>query len=363
MQSESAQFLPRKQLDLFLQALTNKGFQIIAPTPHDGGIQYQPISKSDELAAGYEDNRQYGSAEIYTTNSQRCFSWTTPQQSIKPFTFAAEEPLWQSSHSGTNLTFQTETPNIQPTIVFGVKGCDLAALQIQDAHFYHKPNPDPHYKKRRDNLLLIGMNCFRSDTQCFCHHTNDGPSVAAPCDCLMSELDDGYIIHHANKPITTVLASLDLASASPQQLAQAELETNRAKSNQQNKLPEIKEEELIKQWDHPEWEKIAQTCLSCGNCTAVCPTCFCYREESIPSLNMIDSTQTRSWDSCFTTHHSYIHGVFVRPERTHRYRQWLTHKFGSWQSQFGRTGCTGCGRCSTYCPVGIDPTKILKAIL
>jgi Fe-S-cluster-containing hydrogenase component 2 len=110
-------------------------------------------------------------------------------------------------------------------------------------------------------------------------------------------------------------------------------------------------------FDSPIWEEIATRCLNCANCTLVCPTCFCSTVEDTSDLTGNHAERWRRWDSCFTLEHSYLHGGSVRSSEKSRYRQWLTHKLSTWWDQFGTSGCVGCGRCITWCPVGIDITE------
>jgi ferredoxin len=118
-------------------------------------------------------------------------------------------------------------------------------------------------------------------------------------------------------------------------------------------LPQI----LTDAADDRHWDEIAGRCLTCGNCTMVCPTCFCANIEDTTDLSGNEATRTRRWDSCFSVQFSYIHGGSVRAGEMSRYRQWMTHKLGYWQEQFDVLGCVGCGRCITWCPVGIDITE------
>ena len=113
---------------------------------------------------------------------------------------------------------------------------------------------------------------------------------------------------------------------------------------------------------NPRWESIADRCLACANCTMVCPTCFCNTVDDNLSLDGTHATRTRKWDSCFTMSFSYVHGGSVRPSAAARYRQWMTHKLSAWHDQFGSSGCVGCGRCITWCPVGIDITEEVRTM-
>ena len=114
--------------------------------------------------------------------------------------------------------------------------------------------------------------------------------------------------------------------------------------------------------EHPRWDEVASRCLSCTNCTLVCPTCFCSSVQEVADLSGDHVDRERQWASCFSLDHARMHGHSVRSSTASRYRQWLTHKFASWIDQFGTSGCTGCGRCITWCPVGIDLTEEVAAI-
>ena len=119
---------------------------------------------------------------------------------------------------------------------------------------------------------------------------------------------------------------------------------------------------LYRNYENPRWDDVAKRCLTCGNCTLVCPTCFCTTVEDVTDLTGEHVERWRKLDSCFTMDFSYIHGGSIRSSPRARYRQWMTHKLATWIDQFGTSGCVGCGRCITWCPVGIDITEEAAAI-
>lgn len=354
----AADFLPRSCLSSLFALLQQQGFRLIAPQAVDGAILYRPLQHPDQLPTGIEQVQQPGQYRLIRTDSPRQFSWANGPQALKPLTFAPRETLWRSElNADGSLSFHEEIASPAPTAVIGVRGCDLAALALQDKHFAH----DPYYRQHRDSLLLIAVDCSHPADTCFCASTGDGPDAKAGYDLALIELDDGFLVRAGNERGQTLMGSLPLVRATPGQQEQAEAQHQQA-CQQQRQLPAFEPAQLIHQGQHPAWEAVAEACLSCGNCTSVCPSCFCFSESEAPELDGSASSHQRQWDSCFSEGHSYIHGHRFRPDTKGRYRQWLTHKFGSWVEQYGRSGCTGCGRCISWCPVGIDPLEVLEQL-
>jgi Fe-S-cluster-containing hydrogenase component 2 len=119
---------------------------------------------------------------------------------------------------------------------------------------------------------------------------------------------------------------------------------------------------LLGNLEHERWDQVAGRCLSCANCTMVCPTCFCSSVQEVADLTGDTARREHVWGSCFNDEHPYMNSGAVRKSIKARYRQWLTHKLAGWIDQFGTSGCVGCGRCITWCPVGIDLTEEVAAI-
>jgi len=177
-------------------------------------------------------------------------------------------------------------------------------------------------------------------------------------DIALTELDDGFLIRTKSLQGKQLVEQLPTTEATTFQLSQANKQHEQAVAAQTRSLPShYLKDSLFANLEHPRWKEVGARCLSCGNCTSVCPTCFCHTETEVAELDGKSSAHYRQWDSCFTLGHSYMHSDILRKETHLRYRQWLTHKLGSWHDQYQRSGCVGCGRCITWCPVGIDMTE------
>ena len=357
-------FLPRSQLQRLIDALQAAGRQCIGPVERDGALVFEPIVSAQQLPVGVHDEQSPGSYTLRHSNSPRCFAWANGPQAIKPLTFAPQEPLWRVARDTDGVRFEAVTPESRPIAVIGVRGCDLAALRLQEAHFLDQVAGDPAFRARRDALFIVAMDCAHPAATCFCDSTGDGPAAGEGYDMALSELDDGFLVRVGSMRGQDIVNVLGLASATDAQQEAVREELHQAAAGQPRRLPAADlRNELFARQDHPHWAEVAERCLSCGNCTAVCPTCFCSAYEARPALDGASAAHVREWDSCFSFEHSNLHGHPLRDDIRLRYRQWLTHKLGGWHDQYGRSGCTGCGRCISWCPVGIDLTVEVAALL
>ncbi|MDR4480798.1 MAG: 4Fe-4S dicluster domain-containing protein [Nitrospira sp.] len=356
--------IPKVLLQQLLDVLSAKGYRTVGPVVRDGSVFWDTIRQVADLPLGWRDEQTPGRYRIEQTGSTRIFGVVHGPQSVKPLAFAPREPLLTIERSKGRVSVQPTMPKSEKVAVLGVRACDLAGLAIQDHIFLKDAYRDPYYRIRRDGLFLIAVNCTRALATCFCASMDTGPRASANFDLALTELDEEMLVEAGSEAGREVVRALTCAPASPAQTREAERQIKACAGSQTRQLDRSRlPSALYDAHEHPRWDDVAARCLACGNCTMVCPTCFCHSVEEAPDLTQTGSEQSRLWDSCFTQEHGYIHGKNIRPTIKDRYRMWLTHKLASWIDQFGTSGCVGCGRCITWCPVGIDLTEELPALL
>ncbi len=363
-QPDQAGFLPLALLHVLVAHLMQQGYQCLGPAVENGAIVMREFDAPDGLPRGLLAEQAPGRYRLTTDLQHRYFAWANGPQAIKPRAFAPQETLWRVARDAAGqLRFEAVLPDMPRRAIIGVRACDLAALALQDAHFLREGRRDAHYAQRRDQLFLVAVQCALPAATCFCAATGDGPTPTAGYDLALAELADGFIVVAGTDKGQAVLNELNLSAATSQHIDAAHQQGQVAAAMQARSLPSRNlRDTLMRNLEHPRWDEVAARCLACGNCTAVCPTCFCHAEMDEPALSGESSQHVRQWDSCFGESHGHLHGFNVRPDIRSRYRQWLTHKLATWHDQFGRSGCVGCGRCIAWCPVGIDLTEEVAAL-
>ena len=355
-------FLPREELDQLIQVLIKLGYQVVGPTLDQGAIVYSEIRSADELPRGWIDSQGPGRYRLEQSGDEY-FGYTVGPHSWKRYLFPSHEIVAEAQRTADG--WHMRSPEYDPPryAFLGVRACEIAAIEVQDRTFIGASCSDPFYKARRELALIIAVNCTRAAETCFCTSMGSGPRVRRGFDVALTETPEGFVIECASDAGAAVLKELPIRDVAPCELESAEAARQRAVDQITKRLDtdDIRNL-LLSNLDHPRWDEVATRCLSCTNCTMVCPTCFCSSVTEVSELNGDHVQRERKWDSCFNVDFSYMNGGVVRDAIRPRYRQWLTHKLASWWDQFGTSGCVGCGRCITWCPVGIDLTEEVAAI-
>jgi ferredoxin len=367
-------------LDAIIQRLKQRGFIVIGPTIKDGAIVYNEVSGHKDLPAGWTDEHNAGSYRLLKREDGAFFGYVVGPQSWKKYLFPPTLTLFTVRRNGKGLEIgdgnnpkprdgrQEQSKAQTPKYAFlGIRSCELHAIGIHDKIFSNGEFVNAHYKALREQIFLVAVNCGRGGGTCFCTSMNTGPKATKGFDIVLTEITNE--LGHYFVVETGSERGVELLSKIPHQPA-ADVDRESAERIVQLAAQEMgrsMETENIKQLlmenlDHPLWDEVGRRCLTCANCTMVCPTCFCSTVEDVTDLTGRQAERRRRWDSCFTMDFSYIHGGSIRPSAKARYRQWLTHKLGNWIDQFGTSGCVGCGRCITWCPVGIDITEEIHAL-
>jgi sulfhydrogenase subunit beta (sulfur reductase) len=353
-------------VDTLLGLLHKQGFRVVGPTVQNSAITYADIETSADLPIGWTDTQDAATYRLSTHNGQSYFHYTVGPNSWKQFLYPPETSLWKARRAGTEMRIDTSAKPEQKLALIGVKACELNAILIQDKIFAGSGYRDPGYVKRRSNMFIVAVNCTKANKTCFCASMSTGPKVADGFDLAITEILDkknhAFVVEAGSNSGRELLEQLPSRPADDQDIAavDAVVAATTKQMGRSVNTTEIKSL-LQKNPEHGRFLNAGSRCLNCANCTMVCPTCFCVTVEDVTDLTGA-AERRRKWDSCFTMDYSYIHGGSIRTTAHARYRQWITHKLASWHDQFGCSGCVGCGRCITWCPVGIDITEEVGAI-
>ncbi len=361
-------WLAREDLDRLIALLREDGRKVVGPTVQDSAIVYDEIGSTADLPTGITDEQAPGRYRLErdtNDSSERSFDFASSPMSWKSFTYPASVPLARAHRDGDALTYDHIKHDAPRMAYLGVRACDLAALDIHDDVLAGGPYIDEDYADRRGKAFIVAVQCARPASTCFCASMGTGPEVSTGFDVALIELDEGYVARAGSEAGQDLLEQLELGEATSIQMHAAAgvgVESRARMSEQLGVHTEGLRDRLMKQLEAKGWDDIAERCLACTNCTMACPTCFCTDVRQTSDLAGTETTSERQWASCFTLDFARVaHGNF-RPRVRDRYRQWLTHKFSTWVDQFGTFGCVGCGRCITWCPVGIDVRKSLLAV-
>lgn len=332
----------------------------------DGAIVYDRVERPEELPAGWTDEQEAGRYRLKRREDGALFGYAVGPQSWKKYLHPAEIRLFEAERKNGVFRIWNSAPKPTPRAFLGVRACELAAIGVKDRVLLEDQYRDDIYRDRREGVFLVAVQCTQASATCFCASMGTGPALRGGYDLALTELiepEHRFIVEVGSERGREVLGELEHGEPSEEDRRQAAAAVELVSAQQTRRMDTNGIRDLLYQnFEHPRWDDVASRCLTCANCTMVCPTCFCTTVEDTSDVTGDHAERWRRWDSCFTLNFSYIHGGSVRSSSKARYRQWMTHKLAYWIDQFGSSGCVGCGRCITWCPVGIDITEEVRAI-
>jgi len=361
-------------LQALIDLLRERGWVVVGPTVRDGAVVHAEIESVDQLPRGVGDLQDAGTYRLRERGDEALFGYAAGPQAWKSRLFPSRELLWSGRRAGDGVEVEPAVVDAPRLALFGVRSCDLHALAIHDRVLVKRSVSDAAYAARREANFVVAVTCSDPGGTCFCVSMGTGPVPDNGFDLALTELldQDGhrFLVVPGSDGGEEVLDELQARAVGDEVVPAGEQDHLTAhevgaaaaqrmgRSLDTNGLRDL----LYANTEHPQWADVASRCLSCTNCTLVCPTCFCTSVDDVSDLTGSMTERWRVWDSCFTTDFSYLHGGSVRASAQSRYRQWATHKLASWLDQFGTSGCVGCGRCITWCPAAIDLTAEVAAI-
>ncbi|MGZ4208802.1 MAG: 4Fe-4S dicluster domain-containing protein [Actinomycetota bacterium] len=353
-------------LDALLAALAARGYTVVGPTVREDAIVYDEIGSVADMPVGWTDAQEGGTYRLERRSDDAVFGYAVGPHSWKKYLFPPSTSLWRGERDGDGFKEVPREADARVFAFIGVRSCEIHAIAVQDKVFMGE-HVDPLYAARRQAAFTVAVNCGVAGGTCFCVSMETGPKATFGYDLGLTELIDGdghrFLVEVGSDRGAEVMSDVRHREDTPgERDAATEVVARTAASMGRTMDTGGIKDLLYRNFEHPRWDDVASRCLSCTNCTLVCPTCFCSTVEDATDLTGAFTERTRVWDSCFTMDHSYIHGGSVRPSGRSRYRQWMTHKLATWIDQFGTSGCVGCGRCITWCPVAIDITEEVRAI-
>jgi ferredoxin len=351
-------------LDRLIQVLTAEGYRVIGPTRRGGAVVLGELDSAGQLPAGWGAKTGPGFYRLRRREDGAVFAHCAGPQSWKQFLHPPRRQLWSARRDGG---FQAAAQEPSRYAFLGVRGCDLAAIATLGTVLGGGQHPDGAFGRARAGLFVIAVNCTEPGGVCFCASMGTGPAAGPDYDIVLTEQtgEPGhrFIAEAGSSEGARILGELPHRAALPGEAAAASDQVAEAKYRMGREMPPVDLPALIRESrESPHWQDVASRCLTCGNCTMVCPTCFCTTIEDVTDLSGDHAERWQRWASCFELGFSYVHGGSVRASGDSRYRQWISHKLGTWHDQFGSSGCVGCGRCIAWCPVGIDITAEVASL-
>ncbi len=335
---------------------------MVGPSLSEGVVRLRELKGAGDLASGVVDIQGPGSYAL-GGKSAFLFASVNGPDSPKGYLHPAEVELSKIVNKGSGIELVSAFHLDRKYAFFGIRPCDLRGVGVMDRTMLVPGFEDSVYSTLRKDSILIVVNCTRAGENCFCASMGTGPAATSGYDVAITELPEKLLLDIPEKNMG-LFQGIELIAATEEELREGE-EMVRHAGEQMGRRISQKDpaRQMYAALDSSAWGKAAERCLACGNCTMVCPTCFCNTIIDRTDLRDGSVSRVRIWDSCLSKDFVYSAGGNPRQQRTARYRQFVMHKFAYWPDEFGTYGCVGCGRCITWCPVGIDITDTVNTVL
>lgn len=356
MDGSDTAVIDRGGLDELIRVLRADGRRVVGPTVRGSAVVLDELESGAALPDGWGVDCAPGEYRLRRRTDGAVFAHSAGPMSWKQFVHPPQRVLWTETGGRFDAPQQTEPPRFA---FLGVRGCDLAAIRTLATVL--GVDPGGYSARVLADLVVVAVDCTEPGGVCFCASMGTGPAVGGGYDLALTErVDDRghrFVVTVGTDTGRGLLARIAHTPATSADTDDARAAVDAARGRMGRAMPDVDLQALLRAArDEPVWDDVAARCLTCGNCTMVCPTCFCTSAEDVSALDGTGTERQQRWASCFELDFSHLHGGSVRTSGASRYRQWMTHKLGTWFDQFGTSGCVGCGRCIDWCPVGIDIT-------
>ncbi|MGY2012097.1 4Fe-4S dicluster domain-containing protein [Nocardia gipuzkoensis] len=350
--------IDRAGLDRLVDVLRERGYRVIGPQVRDGAIVLDELDGGRRLPAGWGVETAPGRYRLHRRDDEAVFAHSAGPGSWKQF---LHPPRRKIAQLGPDLEMEPVEDTPVRSAFLGVRGCDLTSIAILGQVLGGGAHSDASFTARRKDLFVVAANCTEPGGVCFCASMGTGPGVSAGYDLALTERIDAqghrFLVDVGSEEGAEILAELTARPADAEEVTNARAAVSAAADRMGREMPEVDIRALLHDSrESSHWQDVASRCFTCGNCTMVCPTCFCTSTEDVTDLTGDHAERWEHWSSCFELDFSYLHGGSVRQSGESRYRQWISHKLSTWYDQFGSSGCVGCGRCIAWCPAEIDLT-------
>ncbi|HUI22887.1 MAG TPA: 4Fe-4S dicluster domain-containing protein [Nitrososphaerales archaeon] len=354
--------VPKGSITGLFRNLQNLGYTVVGPSLSEGVVRLRELTGPADLAAGVVDVQAPGRYSL-GKEAPLVFSSVNGPDSPKRYLHPADVELSRLIDGGGCIESVSGFHSNRKYAFFGIRPCDLRAVGVMDRTMLMPGFEDRVYSALRNGAIFIVVNCTRAGENCFCASMGTGPGAESGYDVSITELPEVLLVD-VPKRSASLFQGIELKPATKAELRAGEEMVQRARDQMGRRIAEQDpSKQMYAAMDSPAWGRVAERCLSCGNCTMVCPTCFCNTVIDRNDLRDGSVSRVRVWDSCLSKDFVYSAGGNPRLQRMSRYRQFVMHKFAYWPDEFGTYGCVGCGRCITWCPVGIDIAETVNSVL